>query len=546
MNKRTMFLGILFLLILSCKNSDVTNEQIPKEKEKIKKVLIIGMDGCRPDALTAANTPSLDALMANATYSLDARNLTITSSGPSWSSMLTGVWEDKHGITNNSFSGANFEVYPHFFKRVEDFDSNYRTVSVCQWDPINDFLAEQVADVVWNTGSGTETKEKAVSELSNPDLTALFVHFDDIDGAGHSYGYSSEIPNYLSAIEGVDSEIGDLMAALKNRKYYDDENWVIIVSTDHGGKGRSHGGNSDEERTIFVIASGDAIPNEKIAKTTSETTVPPANNCLNSTSELYFEKDAIIEVANNTAHSFGDAQDFSIECRVRSTSPNDVSIVSKKDWYSGSLPGYVFSFNPNEKKFKVNVGDGTNRIDVNASVITDNEWHTLSATFDRDGDLSVYVDGVLKNSISMATIGNIDNAFPFTIGADGNNAYKYDGHIAEVRVFNTLLSEDDIDTWKCNVLDNTHPKYGNLQGHWKLTEGTGTTITDSSPIGADGILSGGIWEDATISKTVIVSNYENTPRTIDVVKTALNHLCIPIQASWKIEGNSLIDMRCSN
>ena len=38
-----------------------------------------------------------------------------TVSGPGWSSMLTGVWADKHGVHDNSFKGANYAKHPHFF-----------------------------------------------------------------------------------------------------------------------------------------------------------------------------------------------------------------------------------------------------------------------------------------------------------------------------------------------------------------------------------------------------------------------------------------------
>ncbi|GAA3557239.1 alkaline phosphatase family protein [Snuella lapsa] len=535
-----------FLSITSCsKSSDTSNPEPEPDKTILKKVLLIGIDGCRPDALTEANTPHLDALMANGTYSLDARNTKTTSSGPGWSAMLTGVWEDKHGVTDNSFNGANFSNYPHFFKYIKENNVSNRTVSISQWHPINTNIALDHADATINTQDLTsDVKNKAIAELASEDLTALFVHFDDADHAGHSTGFSPTNPNYLNAIETIDIAIGSVISSLKVRSNYDKEDWLILVSTDHGGFGTSHGGNSEEERTIFVIASGDGIPQKEIAKTTTQTTIPPAENCLASTTELWFGGNTSITVPNNTVHNFGSSQDFSIECRFRANTPNDVSIVAKKDWDSGILPGYVFSFKPSSRKFKVNIGDGTNRVDVETEEITDNKWHTVSATFDRDGMLHVYVDGVLKNSASMTNINNIDNTLPFTVGTDGNGAYGYSGYISEIRIFNTLLSADEIDNWKCKVLDNTHTKYANLQGHWKLTEGTGTLINDASPNGVHGTLTEGIWKDATASEVIDTYNYDNTPRTVDVAVTALNHLCIPIKPEWNLDGNSIIESNC--
>ncbi|MBY0261086.1 MAG: alkaline phosphatase family protein, partial [Phycisphaerales bacterium] len=72
----------------------------------VRKVLIIGIDGLRPDALAAADAPSIDALIADGAYSAAAQAEDITISGPGWSSMLTGVHRDKHGVTGNSFVGS--------------------------------------------------------------------------------------------------------------------------------------------------------------------------------------------------------------------------------------------------------------------------------------------------------------------------------------------------------------------------------------------------------------------------------------------------------
>src|SRR5690606_38199959 len=177
--KQASILGACSLMILfsSCgsREKGATNEKPLQKKEP--KVLIIGIDGCMPAGITAANTPNLDALMANGTYSLKARNTGTTISGPSWSAMLTGVWEEKHGVKDNSFDGSNYEEYPHFFKMIKEANPEYRTASVSQWHPINDQIAT-MADVKINTQNSTEeTKNKAVIELGAEDLTALFVHF---------------------------------------------------------------------------------------------------------------------------------------------------------------------------------------------------------------------------------------------------------------------------------------------------------------------------------------------------------------------------------
>ena len=69
---------------------------------------------------------------------------------------------------------------------------------------------------------------------------------------------------------------------------------------------------------------------------------------------------------------------------------------------------------------------------------------------------------------------------------------------------------------------------------------------DASPKAYHGSLTNGEWRDATVSVTKTIKNFDNTPRTVDVAITALNHLCIDVKTSWNLEGNSIIDTSCSN
>ena len=68
-----------------------------------RKVLIIGIDGLRTDALQQANTPNLDALIASGFYTYESWHEGITVSGPSWSTIMCGVEFPKHGVTSNSY-----------------------------------------------------------------------------------------------------------------------------------------------------------------------------------------------------------------------------------------------------------------------------------------------------------------------------------------------------------------------------------------------------------------------------------------------------------
>ncbi len=110
---RTLALSSLFVL-MGCQASRPATQP----KVLMTKVLMIGIDGCRPDALLAADTPCLDRLIDDGALSVQAQTCAVTSSGPSWSSLLTGTWPEKHGVQDNSFEGAQFDRYPHVFVRA--------------------------------------------------------------------------------------------------------------------------------------------------------------------------------------------------------------------------------------------------------------------------------------------------------------------------------------------------------------------------------------------------------------------------------------------
>src|SRR5271163_4911257 len=110
------------------------------------------------------------------------------------------------------------------------------------------------ADVNRKHKTDAEVARDAVEVLAQPALDVLFVHFDDVDGAGHGKGFHPIVPEYLKAIAKTDEYVGALLKALRQRPTFASEDWLILVSTDHGGSGKSHGKNTPEHRTIFLIA----------------------------------------------------------------------------------------------------------------------------------------------------------------------------------------------------------------------------------------------------------------------------------------------------
>ena len=120
-----------------------------------------------------------------------------------------------------------------------------------------------------NPEKDIEVRDGALKTLreSNPDV--MFVYFGQVDEYGHGEvdsraNFSPDSTLYLNAISHVDSHIGELLRAMRARPKFTDENWLVLITTDHGGRGNSHGGDSDEERKIWLAAHGASLPRAKL------------------------------------------------------------------------------------------------------------------------------------------------------------------------------------------------------------------------------------------------------------------------------------------
>ncbi|WP_225822832.1 alkaline phosphatase family protein [Streptomyces naphthomycinicus] len=228
------------------------------------KVLVIGLDGALLSRIKDADAPNLDALMAaglTAPSSIYANPLAPTLSGPGWSTIITGVWPDKHNVKDNAFTGSRFTQYPDFLTRVETAKPALSTYAVASWAPITDTVFSPKVDTRVSTPSAeydTGTTSRAVAALRDGNPDAVFVHLDNIDHAGHTYGAASA--QYLDAIHGADAQVGRLVAAVRARPARAAEDWLIMVTADHGHTDAGgHGGSTLQERQTFLIATGPTL-----------------------------------------------------------------------------------------------------------------------------------------------------------------------------------------------------------------------------------------------------------------------------------------------
>ncbi|QFR03118.1 sulfatase-like hydrolase/transferase [Streptomyces phaeolivaceus] len=197
-------------------------------------------------------------------------SMAYTDSGPGWSSVLTGVWPDRHGVTGNDFVGADYAAHPDFLSRAAAARPGLRTVAVVSWPELIDRgalgpgIGERVRYDGESDGYASADRlvaDAAVRRLTEDDPDLLFVYFGATDEAGHATGPLS--PAYDRALLAQDAHLGRLLHALTARA---DEHWTILITTDHGHLDTGgHGGDTRAEREVFVVlaelgTTGDLAP----------------------------------------------------------------------------------------------------------------------------------------------------------------------------------------------------------------------------------------------------------------------------------------------
>ena len=226
------------------------------------KVLIIGIDGVRGDVanIVSSEDNSAFGIMQQEgawTYSSDVGPISV--SGPSWSSMLTGVWCDRHGVFDNGFANHKLDSNPDIFELIEAHDPSLETTSLVYWEPIDStIIGRDIADTQERFEEDEDLHARAVEILQDDSsLDVLFVAYDDPDYAGHRHGFSPLSEEYVDAVKLADQRAFELLEILDDRDPF--EEWLVIITSDHGGGGSfefSHSPSTEIDRTTLMMARG--------------------------------------------------------------------------------------------------------------------------------------------------------------------------------------------------------------------------------------------------------------------------------------------------
>jgi predicted AlkP superfamily pyrophosphatase or phosphodiesterase len=234
-------------------------------------VVIIGIDGLSPDGIQKAATPYLHRLMKAGASTLHARAVMPTVSSPNWASMIMGAGPEQHGVTTNDWEPTKFEItptavgpggmFPTIFSLLRTQRPSAQIGCFHDWEGFARLFEQKAADIVEHPNGPVKTTERAIAYLKEkrPDFT--FIHLDHVDHAGHEDGHGT--PQYYQAVMEADRLIGLILQGIKDAGIA--EQTIVLVTADHGGKGKGHGGATMAEIEIpWIIAGPGITPGKEI------------------------------------------------------------------------------------------------------------------------------------------------------------------------------------------------------------------------------------------------------------------------------------------
>jgi predicted AlkP superfamily pyrophosphatase or phosphodiesterase len=250
-----------------------------------KPVLMISIDGLKPEYVTHASehglqVPTLRRFLTEGTYADGVIPVLPSVTYPDHTTLITGVWPDKHGIDNNTLFDPDRKFHGAWYWYAESMrvptlwdaahQAGMRTASVGWPVSVNATSVDTLIPEYWRTnpgGSKNIQDRYLMAAVSRPDgmLASMeqrlgpymagndttvegdrtrtrfsldilehqkpglmTIHLSSLDGSEHNAGPFSEEADHT--LEAIDAMLGQLIAAaLKN-----DPKTVIVVVSDHG------------------------------------------------------------------------------------------------------------------------------------------------------------------------------------------------------------------------------------------------------------------------------------------------------------------------
>jgi predicted AlkP superfamily pyrophosphatase or phosphodiesterase len=225
-------------------------------------VIVISIDGLRPDAIARTHAAHLQELIGQGTYCPAAQTVRPSVTVPAHVSMITGLDPKAHQVLWNRYRRGYYTGRTIFSIAKK---AGLSTALFFAKKKLNYLVNPNHIDFVYGkrpppyhpTDATAAGLAEAFARAWQAHTYALvLVHIREPDIAGHRYGWMSR--PYLSAVEEADRAIGSIVSALRRSGAWDKT--ALIITADHGGRGLRHAPSHRENLTIPWIAVGPGVP----------------------------------------------------------------------------------------------------------------------------------------------------------------------------------------------------------------------------------------------------------------------------------------------
>lgn len=218
-------------------------------------VVLVTLDGVRPDAIQQANTPTLDKIMAEGASTMSAQSVMPSMTLPCHMTIFHSVPPERHGILNNDYHPMARPLNG-LYEQIHQ--AGKKSAAFYNWEGLRDlsrplnihYSFHKAANFNDLEQSDHPIVEKALPIIESGDYDFIFLYIGATDEMGHRAGWMSD--PYLKQIEIADSLLADVMKTLPDGSH-------MLIEADHGGHDRDHGTDMPEDMTIPWMIWGDSI-----------------------------------------------------------------------------------------------------------------------------------------------------------------------------------------------------------------------------------------------------------------------------------------------
>ncbi len=506
------------------------------------KVLYIIVDGARGTSVRNAQASNINSLLPGSIYTWNGlSDIDATTNAANFASMLTGVKATKHGVKSDDFSQNELTQYPVLFERIKDFDPEIRSVVFARSTLLKNHLCTG-ATLSTAYSDDAAVKSAVVTDLENEESSMIVAQFSGVDEAGKTSGYDLSFPAYKEAILKFDGYVGEMISALKRRKSYKTEKWLVVISSSKGGPFQIPAAEDDKtafskpELNTFTIFHNTEYFTRIITKPFLGSKFP------GSFMKFSGNLKAVNAAADNSIYNFGDSE-FTIELKVKkNANTNYPSMIGKrKDWTHNDIGWNIFL----ESGYWMFNGRGNKNVtrQVKGADMAIDTWNSIALVcVNKDGKryIRTFTNGNFNVQSEITDLGLFDNSFPITIGKFASNG-SMNGFISDVKIWKVAIPDDKIKQFSCDTyVDPGHPYYDYLISYWPMIDGSGDVFEDQGLAKVDLKLEGAAFTWDSFSDLICSPPASNlallVPGAVDIPAQIYSWLRIPRQESWLLDG----------